>query len=175
VKAFVFILGAVASLAAGAGTPDGTPDLFPSLQQATIRASTAGGTRDFRVWIAADDKSRERGLMFVRDLPPDRGMLFVFEFPQPVAFWMKNTYLSLDLVFIDAEGKVLNVAANAKPLSLEPIQSRGDAIAVLEVRGGTARRIGLGAGDRVSLPTLPTTGGAANPPVSPPSVESPDL
>ena len=63
--------------------------------------------------------------MFVRELPPDRGMLFLFEFPQEVAFWMKDTVLSLDLIFIDPAGKVLNVAANAKPYSLDPIESAG--------------------------------------------------
>ena len=86
--------------------------------------------------------------MFVRELPPDRGMLFLFEFPQEVAFWMKDTVLSLDLVFIDPAGKVLNIAANARPYSLDPIESRGRAIAVLEVVAGTARTIGLKPGDR---------------------------
>jgi uncharacterized membrane protein (UPF0127 family) len=71
---------------------------------------------------------------------------------------MKDTYLSLDLVFIDPAGRVLNVAADAKPLSLMPIQSRGEALAVLEMLAGTARRIGLLPGDRVDLPTLRTTG-----------------
>lgn len=131
---------------------------FPSLQQAKVQATTATGTHEFAVWIAADAKSRERGLMFVRDMPPDRGMLFVFEFPQVVAFWMKDTYLSLDLVFLDEDGMVLNVAANAKPLSLDPIESEGDALAVLELRGGTAKKIGLKAGDRLTLPSLRTTG-----------------
>ena len=96
--------------------------------------------------------------MYVRELPPDRGMLFLFERPQPLAFWMKDTYLSLDLIFIDPAGRVLNIAAHARPLSLEPIRSDGDAIAVLEVLAGTARTIGLQPGDRLNLPTLRTTG-----------------
>ena len=98
--------------------------------------------------------------MYVRELPADRGMLFLFERPQPVAFWMKNTYLSLDLVFIDPAGRVLNVATDAEPHSLSPIRSRGEALAVLEVLAGTAIRIGLRPGDRVGLPTLRTTGSA---------------
>jgi uncharacterized membrane protein (UPF0127 family) len=133
------------------------PPLFPDLEQGQIRVTTSTGTHDFGVWIAADDRSRARGLMYVRDLPRDRGMLFVFERPQPLAFWMKDTYLSLDLIFIDPAGLVVNVAANARPRSLEPIRSEGDAIAVLEVLGGTAQAIGLKPGDRVSLPTLRTT------------------
>ena len=98
--------------------------------------------------------------MYVRELPPDRGMLFIFERPQPVAVWMKDTYLSLDLVLIDQSGRVLNVAADAKPHSLMPIRSRGDALAVLEVLAGTARKIALEPGDHISLPTLRTTGSA---------------
>lgn len=160
-KPSAFILASLALVAACASTPA----LFPSLPQAKVQARTSQGTHDFSVWIAADDKSRERGLMFVRELPPDRGMLFLFEFPQDVAFWMKDTVLSLDLVFIDPAGKVLNIAANARPYSLDPIESRGRAIAVLEVVAGTARTIGLKAGDTVTLPSLRTTGTPASAPV----------
>ena len=153
-KLSTFILALLALVAACASAPS----LFPALEQAKVQARTARGTHDFSVWIAADDQSRERGLMYVRELPPDRGMLFVFEFPQQVAFWMKDTVLSLDLVFIDPAGKVLNIAANAKPFSLDPIESHGRAIAVLEVLAGTARQIGLEAGDTITLPSLRTTG-----------------
>ncbi len=132
---------------------------FLGLRQAEIQAVTASGTHRFVVWIAADDESRERGLMFVRELAPDRGMLFLFDFPQEVAFWMKDTYLPLDLVFIDPAGEVLRVAANAKPLSLDPIESGGKVVAVLEVLAGTARSIGLAPSDRISLPSLRTTSG----------------
>ncbi len=135
-----------------------TPALFPSLEQDEVQVATSTGVHDFGVWIAADDRSRERGLMFVREMPPDRGMLFLFEQPQPLAFWMKDTYLSLDLIFIDAAGRVLNVAERARPHSLAPIRSAGDAVAVLEVLAGTAHTIGLRPGDRLTLPTLRTTG-----------------
>lgn len=135
-------------------------DPFAKLPQAEIEAQTASGKHRFQVWITADDPSRERGLMFVRELPPGRGMLFLFDYPQQAAFWMKNTHIPLDLVFIDPAGVVLNVAADARPFSLEPIPSKGEAIAVLEVPAGTARRIGLAAGDRISLPSLRTTGAA---------------
>jgi len=160
-RQFTFILASLALAAACASTPA----LFPSLQQAKVQAHTLQGTHDFSVWIAADDKSRERGLMFVRELPPDRGMLFLFEFPQEVAFWMKDTVLSLDLIFIDPAGKVLNIAANAKPYSLDPIESRGRAIAVLELVAGTSRTIGLKTGDTITLPSLRTTGTTAAAPV----------
>ena len=77
--------------------------------------TTSTGVHEFSVWIAADDESRWRGLMYVRELPPDRGMLFVFERPQVVAVWMKDALLlSLDLVFVDPHGRVLNIAAHAE-------------------------------------------------------------
>lgn len=135
----------------------GAPALFPTLEQGQVQVTTSTGTHEFDVWIAADDRSRERGLMHVRELPPDRGMLFIFERPQPLAFWMKDTFLSLDLIFIDPAGRVLNVAVHARPHSLDPIRSQGDAVAVLEVIGGTAEAIGLRTGDRLTLPTLRTT------------------
>jgi uncharacterized membrane protein (UPF0127 family) len=152
----LFAFAALVTACAGAVAP--AAELFPSLDQARVAVTTASGRHEFAVWIAADERSRQQGLMYVRELPPDRGMLFIFERPQPVAFWMKDTYLSLDLVFIDPAGRVLNVAADAKPLSLMPIQSRGEALAVLEVLAGTARKIGLVPGDRIDLPTLRTTG-----------------
>lgn len=124
--------------------------LFPDLPTADVRVTTASGAHSYSVWIAADDPSRERGLMFVRELPPGKGMLFLFDEPQYAAFWMKNTYLSLDLIFIAADGRVANVAHDARPQSLTPIPSVGPVTAVLELGAGSARRIGLEAGDRVT-------------------------
>jgi uncharacterized membrane protein (UPF0127 family) len=95
--------------------------------------------------------------MFLRELPPDRGMLFLFDHPQEAAFWMKDTYLSLDLIFIDPTGVVANIAPAARPFSLDPIPSHGSVMAVLEVIAGTASRIGLAPGDRIDLPSLRTT------------------
>ena len=158
------LFACAALVAACASTPARTPALFPTLEQARVQVTTSTGVHEFGVWIAADDESRQRGLMYVRELPPDRGMLFVFERPQALAFWMKDTYLSLDLIFIDPAGRVLNIAAHARPHSLNPIRSEGDAIAVLEVLAGTARAIGLQPGDRVNLATLQTTGSPATRP-----------
>jgi uncharacterized membrane protein (UPF0127 family) len=152
-------LAAAALAAACANSPASTPDPFPALPQAEIEVATAGGIHRFRVWIAADGRSRARGLMFVREMPADRGMLFLFEVPEPAIFWMKNTYLSLDLVFVDPLGRVLNIARDARPFSLAPIESDGAVIAVLEVLAGTAERIGLAPGDRIELPSLRTTSG----------------
>lgn len=155
-RAALFLAGAALAVAC-ANSPAPSPDPFPAMPQAEIDVETAGGTHRFRVWIAADDPSRTRGLMFVRKLSADRGMLFIFRAPQPAAFWMKDTYLSLDLIFIDPQGQVLNIARDARPFSLTPIESDGPVIAVLELAGGTAERIGLAPGDRIEVPGLRTT------------------
>lgn len=139
----------------GAGAEAGdSVSTIAGLPRSELQVVTASGTHRFQVWIAADDQSRERGLMFVRKLPPDEGMLFLFERPQFAAFWMKNTYLSLDLIFIRADGVVVNVAENARPLTLDPIPSAAPVKAVLELIAGTAAKIGLAAGDRVVHPVF---------------------
>ncbi len=147
-------LAAGALVASCAGTLAPPKDPFPALPRSEIQIVTASGTHRFDVWIAADERSRQRGLMFVRELPPDRGMLFLFDRPEPASFWMKDTYLSLDLVFIDPTGVVVNIAPAAKPFSLDPIPSQGPVIAVLEVIAGTAARINLAPGDQVNLAGL---------------------
>jgi uncharacterized membrane protein (UPF0127 family) len=110
---------------------------------------TASGSYTFSVEVMRDDSQRARGLMYRRSMPQDRGMLFDFKREEPVSMWMKNTYLSLDMVFIDRAGRVIHVAENTEPLSERIIPSGGPAFAVLEVNAGTARRIGLKAGDRL--------------------------
>jgi uncharacterized membrane protein (UPF0127 family) len=139
------------------------PPHFARLPTGTVRLTTRHGAHTFDVWIAADDASRERGLMHVKELASDRGMLFIFDPPQPVAFWMKDTPLSLDLVFIGPDGTVLNVAENATPFSQTRIESDGPVAAVLEVAAGTAKRIAAARGDTAALPTLPTTGRRPDP------------
>jgi uncharacterized membrane protein (UPF0127 family) len=117
-----------------------------------LAVDTASGRHVFNVDIADTDEARTRGLMFRRSLPPDYGMLFVFDDSQPLMFWMKNTYVPLDIVFIKSDGTVRTVAARATPLSEALIRSGGPARYVLELLGGTAGRIGLGPGDRVEIP-----------------------
>ena len=149
-------LAGAALVVACANSPAPPPDPFPALRQAEIEVATASGAHQFRVWIAADDRSRRRGLMFVQEMAGDRGMLFIFPVPQPATFWMKDTYISLELIFIDPLGRVLNVARDTRPFSLYPIRSVGPVIAVLELPAGTAARIRLAPGDPVTFPGLPT-------------------
>jgi uncharacterized membrane protein (UPF0127 family) len=151
-----FALLALASLCAGSAVALGkrAPVPFADLERSSIRVITASGRHDFKVWIADNEKSRERGLMFIKSLPPDQGMLFLFEEPRYAAFWMKNTYLSLDLVFIGPDGVVVNIARGAKPQSLEPIESEAPVKGVLELLAGTAVKIGLTPGSHVLYPAF---------------------
>lgn len=125
-----------------------------ALPQSTVSIESGGRSHAFRIWLAATPESREQGLMWIRKLAPDRGMLFLFDAPQLVSFWMKNTYISLDLLFVAPDGRVIRIAEHAKPLSLETIDSMGTVRGVLEVRAGTARRLGLKPGDRLVHPAF---------------------
>jgi uncharacterized protein len=118
----------------------------------TLKIVTASGTHRFEVEVAVDDESRERGLMNRRYLPRDRGMLFEFPREAPVSFWMKNTYIPLDMIFISRSGLVTNVVANAEPLSERVIPSGPACSAVLELNGGAAAAIGVRIGDKVEHP-----------------------
>lgn len=112
------------------------------------------GTRahPFRVEVAETPEQRALGLQWRKRMAPDQGMLFDFEKPIPVTMWMKNTYLSLDMFFISETGIIINIARNTEPLSLGYINSAGPARAVLEVVAGTAKRLGIQAGDRINHP-----------------------
>jgi len=117
-----------------------------------LQIVTATGAHDFQVEIARDDASRARGLMDRRFMPADHGMLFEFDREAPQTFWMKDTYIPLDMIFISRTGMVTNIVANAEPLSERTIPSGPPCMAVLELNGGAAARIGLKVGDRVRHP-----------------------
>jgi len=118
----------------------------------TLEIVTKFGVKVFNVEIARTTEERERGLMFRKDLPDGQGMLFDFSPQQDVSMWMKNTYISLDMIFIQADGRILRIAENTKPLSERIISSGGPVRAVLEVVAGTSRKDGIAAGDRVAGP-----------------------
>lgn len=113
---------------------------------------TASGPHRYSVEIADDEATREHGLMDRREMARDHGMLFAFPRRGPVTFWMKDTYLSLDMVFIDADGTVRRVVPRAKPLSEDLIESGGPVTGVLELNAGEAAAIGLKPGDKVKFP-----------------------
>lgn len=121
----------------------------PALPVTTIVVDTDAGAHTLTVEVAADNVSRARGLMERQSLAPDAGMLFDYHKPSMVAFWMKNTPLPLDMVFIRADGRVASVVANAIPYDETPIPAVEPVRAVLELNGGRAAELGIHPGSLV--------------------------
>jgi uncharacterized membrane protein (UPF0127 family) len=113
---------------------------------------TKNGVQMFSVEMATTEKEKQTGLMYRKELADGKGMLFDFNPEQEVSMWMENTYVSLDMIFIRADGRILRIAENTKPLSTKIISSQGPARAVLEVVAGTAQKYGIRPGDRVGHP-----------------------
>ena len=112
----------------------------------------AGQRHAFQVEVARNDADRAQGLMYRRSMAPDRGMLFDFARVEPVSMWMQNTYISLDMFFIRPDGTIARVAENTEPLSTRTISSGEPVLGVLELAAGSAKRLGIHAGDRVQHP-----------------------
>jgi uncharacterized membrane protein (UPF0127 family) len=129
---------------------------FVSVSQAAdvqpLEIVTKSGVQMFSVEMAKTEKERETGLMYRKELADGRGMLFDFSPEQQVSMWMKNTYLSLDMIFIAGNGRILRIAENTEPHSLAIISSGGPAKGVLEVIAGTAKKYGIAPGDQVVHP-----------------------
>lgn len=116
----------------------------------TLEIASRNGVHPFMVEIATTDQERAQGLMYRKELPEGRGMLFDFKRDQEVAMWMKNTYVSLDMIFIRADGRIARIAEHTEPLSTRIVSSGGPVRGVLEVVAGTARKLGIAPGDRVA-------------------------
>ncbi len=147
----VSLLGLAAALTAGMAVAECAPD------RVDLRGDW--GAAQFTVEIADDDAERAQGLMFREHLPRSAGMLFVYDRPQQVSFWMRNTLISLDLIFVDATGTVVRVHENAVPLDETPIPGGGQVLAVLEINGGLAGAMGIGAGSELRHPAFADAGG----------------
>lgn len=115
----------------------------------------AGGSVVLQVELAASDAEKAKGLMFRTKLGDGEGMLFPYGRSQEITMWMRNTYISLDMIFIRADGIIHRIEARTEPLSDRVIASNGDVFAVLEIAGGGAERHGIKPGDRVIHPALP--------------------
>ena len=124
-----------------------------ALAPVTIR--TASGDRLFRVEVARTEREQERGLMYRTSLADDGGMLFPSDLPAPRSFWMKNTVISLDLIFIRADGRIAKIAEETVPNSTDHIVCAEPVIAVLEIGGGRSAALGIAEGDRVDWPGGP--------------------
>ena len=124
----------------------------PAAEQGTLEIATKSGVRTFSVELAVTDEERMKGLMFRKEVPEGYGMLFDFKQDQMVTMWMKNTYVSLDMIFIKSDGRIARIAENTKVQSEDIIPSGQPVRAVLEVVAGTARKYGIAAGDKVAHP-----------------------
>src|SRR6476646_4460327 len=127
----------------------------PAVQAASIQPLeivTQSGVQVFSVEMATTEEEKTTGLMYRKELADGKGMLFDFSPEQQVSMWMKNTYISLDMIFIGANGRILRIAENTEPMSTKIISSGGLAKGVLEVIAGTAQKYGIASGDRVAHP-----------------------
>jgi len=141
---------ATLALAICVGCADGrAAPAVAKLRTEPLEIVTAKGAARFTVEIADTDETRDRGLMYRTSLRPDAGMLFDFKTPQAVAFWMRNTLIPLDMLFIDKDGWIINIAEQARPHDETPIPSRGIVLGVLEIAGGRAAELGIEPGDKV--------------------------
>jgi uncharacterized membrane protein (UPF0127 family) len=145
----VLPLGLVAAPQPDAGQLD---KLF---ERSTLQIATSDPElHTFKVWIADNNSRRERGLMFVRQLDADAGMLFIYDSPQSISMWMKNTKIPLDMLFVAGNGRVMRVVENTQPESLKTIDSGSDVIGVVELNAGTAAKLHIKAGARVIHPAF---------------------
>jgi uncharacterized membrane protein (UPF0127 family) len=145
----VALLLCFAAACAPASHPRAQTETAPLAVEPLDVVTSAGKTYHFKVEIADNEATRERGLMFRTSLAPDAGMLFDFKAPQEVAFWMKNTFIPLDIIFIAPDGHILNIAKKATPMSEANLPSDGRVLGVLEIAGGRADELGIGPGDVV--------------------------
>lgn len=134
------------------------PGTVAGAAEDTLTIDTEAGPVTIQVEFAATPQQRAQGLMFRQSMEPDTGMLFDFGTPTEVSMWMKNTYISLDMIFIRADGVIRRIERSTEPHSLATISSNGDVTGVLEVPAGTSRRLGIRPGDRVTHPIFNKAG-----------------
>jgi uncharacterized membrane protein (UPF0127 family) len=138
-------------VAANVALPQGAaPEPLSAFPQSLLAIRTGSGkVVNFKIWEADTQKREEQGLMFVREMDEHTGMLFMFPENHPVSMWMKNTYVSLDLLFLNAQGKIDYIAQRATPKSEAIIGPPTPEFAVLELKGGACEQFGIRVGDKV--------------------------
>jgi uncharacterized membrane protein (UPF0127 family) len=147
----LFVVAVAALFGSLAGIPAGISGARAASVQ-PLEIVTSSGVQVFSVEMATTEEEKQTGLMYRKELADGKGMLFDFSPEQQVSMWMKNTYVSLDMIFIRADGRILRIAENTEPLSTRIISSGGLAKGVLEVVAGTAQKYGIKPGDRVAHP-----------------------
>ena len=126
----------------------------PNLESSLTIKKQNGEELSFSIELALTPQEQAKGLMFRTELAENEGMLFVFRNEAPRSFWMKNTLIPLDIIFIKQNGEILNIGANAIPQDLTPVRSEGNAYAVLEINGGLSKKLGIKPGDRIMHPVF---------------------
>ena len=146
-------LAVAAALAIAACTPDSKPmEQSPAgLDQSRLVIDSANGPHEFVVEIARTPEQQAYGLMNRQSMDPDRGMLFPYDPPRAVAFWMRDTLIPLDLIFVAPGGTIRHIAADAVPYAEDQLYSGGEVESVVELNGGRAAQLGIAVGDRVRL------------------------
>ena len=144
-RVFRLLLGLAAALFLAVGSATADP----------VVIHAGGSAYKFEVEIVTTPETRAQGLMYRQSLAPNAGMLFIYPGEQPVSFWMKNTLIPLDMLFLKSDGSIARIAHNAVPHDETPIDSGAAVKAVLEVKGGTAQALGIKEGDRVEYPDRP--------------------
>lgn len=125
-----------------------------SYPKAELQVDSRGQKHRFDVWIADTPERQRQGLMWVRDLPSNQGMLFINDRARLSSFWMKNTYIPLDMLFVDARGKIVAIFENVPPLTLDPVGPDVPVKAILELRGGEAAKRSIQIGDQLRHPAF---------------------
>jgi uncharacterized membrane protein (UPF0127 family) len=143
----LLLVGAACAQAAKEFQPAQLRD-FP---RGTLEIQRGGGKDTLRIWIADTEARQEQGLMWIRDMPGDYGMVFPLRPPRLMYMWMKNTYMSLDMLFYDEQGRIAHIVEGAKPLSEEIIESRVVSAGVVELLAGEVARRHIKVGDRVTV------------------------
>jgi uncharacterized membrane protein (UPF0127 family) len=136
------------------GLPERSAAQAPEGPREELVVTTEAGAHTFQVEIADDPRERSLGLMYRREMAEDAGMLFDFGIEEPASFWMQNTYIPLDMLFIKADGTIESIAERTTPMSQKSIPSKGPVRYVLEINGGLSDTLGIDAGDKVSGPAL---------------------
>lgn len=126
-------------------------------ETSTLTIVSATGPHHFTVEVAETPGQMEQGLMFRRTMAPDAGMLFDYKAPTMATMWMRNTLIPLDMLFVDAQGRIVNIRERAVPQSLDVIAAVAPVRAVIELNGGTVARLGIAPGDRVQHPIFGNT------------------